>query len=100
MSIIVQSDDQQVIQVDKKLFWISLTGIMFFLMDETPRIMMPKLKDVGKRFKYANQLKIHDQIHSISIEKLYACKYCDMKFNLIGDIIAHGEKLFICEFFV
>ena len=48
VSKIVQSDDEQVIQVDQKLSWFSLTGIMFFVMDETPRIMKPKLKDVGK----------------------------------------------------
>ena len=35
----VQSDDQQVIQVDQKLSWISLTGILLFVMDETPMIM-------------------------------------------------------------
>ena len=53
-SKIVQSDDQQVIQVDQKLSWISLTGIGLFVMDENAKDYVTQSEKCGKRFKYAN----------------------------------------------
>ena len=51
VSKIVQSDDQQVIQVDQKLSWISLTGIGLFVMDENAKDYVTQSEKCGKRFK-------------------------------------------------
>ena len=48
-------------------------------------------------------MKIHDQIHSTSNDKQYACKYCTKKFKRLAEAVVHeryhtGEKPFSCRF--
>ena len=51
-----------------------------------------------KIFKNLYFLKMHDQIHSPTNRKPYACKYCSMKFKMTAEVKIHenghiGEEM-------